>query len=66
MSDLLGVYLTLFLIIWWAAGIGFTAWLAGEKGRSPGLWLLLAVFLNPVALIALIGAPRKEAEVKRG
>ena len=45
---------------WWIAAIFFTAWLAGEKGRSPGVWAILAVFFSPLALLAIIGAPRKE------
>ena len=49
-----------FSLWWWAAAIGFTAWLAGEKGRNPVEWGIAAVFFNPVALLALIGAPRKE------
>ena len=45
---------------WWVPGIFFTAWLAGEKGRSSGTWAILAFLFSPLALIALIGAPRKE------
>jgi len=61
MSDAatLGMW-TFFILLWWGAAIGFTGWLAHEKGRHPLLWGLLAVFFSPIALIALIGAPRKE------
>ncbi len=60
MNDL-DFFLSFVLFWWWAFGVGFTAWLAQEKGRNPLLWGLLAVFCNPVALLALIGAPRKES-----
>ena len=53
-------FLIVVAFFWWLSAIFFTAWLAGEKGRSPIIWAILAVFFSPLALIALIGAPIKK------
>ena len=47
------------LVVWWPALVGFTAWLAREKGRSALGWGALSVPFPGLALLALIGAPRK-------
>lgn len=51
---------TLFLMILLIhAGIFGTlsSWVAGEKGRSEGAWLLLGALLGIVALVALAAVP---------
>jgi len=54
--------MTGFLIFWsvvsWIVNLILTGWLAGEKGRSVGAWVLLAVFFPWLAIIALAGAPQ--------
>jgi hypothetical protein len=32
---------------------GFTAWLAGTKGRGTGSWFFLGLFFGPIALAAV-------------
>lgn len=44
-------------IVVWIATAYFAGWLAYEKGRSVGNWVLLTLLFNIVALIAIAGAP---------
>jgi hypothetical protein len=45
----------------WLANVALTGWLAGRRGRDDGLWAVLALFLGPLALIAVLVLPPKRA-----
>jgi len=34
-----------------------SGWLAGQKGRSIIAWVIVGLFLGPLGMLALIGAP---------
>ncbi len=60
---------TLFLMILLIhAGVFGTlsSWVAGEKGRSEGAWLLLGALLGIVALVALAAVPPLATEPEAG
>lgn len=46
----------------WFANVALTGWLAGRRGRDDGLWAVLAVFLGPIALIAVLVLSRRRAD----
>lgn len=43
----------------WFANMALTGWLAERRGREGGLWVVFATLLGPIALLALLAAPRK-------
>jgi hypothetical protein len=45
----------------WLANVGLTGWLAGRRGRDDGLWAVLALFLGPLALVAVLVLQSKRA-----
>jgi len=47
-------------IVLWALFIYFTFMLAASKGRSPLLWVILAIFFPLITIIILLILPRKE------
>ena len=57
---------TLWTFLWWILGvfvwalfIYFTYMLAASKGRSPLLWVVLAVFFPLITIIVLLLIPSK-------
>tara|TARA_Y100000780_G_scaffold220412_1_gene227739 strand:- start:61 stop:315 length:255 start_codon:yes stop_codon:yes gene_type:complete len=50
------------VIAYWASFGFFCSWLAQEKGRDAGPWLLLGFLFGFIALLTLIGAPALEYE----
>ena len=51
-----------FIVAWIAIG-AITGWLAGRKNRDGGLWVVLAFFTGPIALLAvwlMKPAPKKD------
>jgi hypothetical protein len=46
-------------IVLWAAFIYFTFMLAASKGRSPLLWVILAIFFPLITIIILLIIPSK-------
>ena len=42
----------------WFATIALTGWLARRRGRDDGLWAVAALFLGPIALVAVMLLPR--------
>lgn len=57
------------LMLLWFVNVALTGWLARRKGRDDGVWAVLALFLGPVALLAILSrakqAPPPESEVER-
>lgn len=53
----------------WFVNVAITGWLARRKGREDGVWAVLALFLGPIALLAILSrkkhAPPPESEVER-
>jgi ribosomal protein L40E len=56
--------LIIIVVVYSLACAGMAAWLAGEKNHSDGIWALLGLFFGFLALIAIAGAPVREAEKK--
>jgi hypothetical protein len=50
---LLGIYLAICLLAFGAPAY----WLAGERGRSTGIWFILGLLLGPIALFMLAFSP---------
>ena len=48
------------LLLVWFANMALTGWLAARKGRDGGYWAVIALFLGPIALIAIVLKPRQE------
>ena len=46
------------LVVWFGS-MAMTGWIAGRKGRDDGNWAMLGLILGPVALLAVLVAPRK-------
>ena len=46
-------------IVLWAVFIYFTFLLAASKGRSPLLWVILAIFFPLITIIVLLVIPSK-------
>jgi len=46
------------ILVLWFVNMGVTGWLAGRKGRDGGLWSVLALFIGPLALLAVALLPR--------
>ena len=46
-------------IVLWAVFIYFTFMLAASKGRSPLLWVILAIFFPLITIIVLLVIPSK-------
>ena len=42
----------------WFTNMAFSGWVAGLKGRDSGLWTIVALFIGPVALIAVLLLPK--------
>jgi hypothetical protein len=42
------------ILVLWFVNIGVTGWLAERKGRDGGLWSVIAVFIGPLALLAVV------------
>ena len=57
------------ILLVWFINVALVGWLAGRKGRDDGVWAVLALFLGPIALIAILSkakqAPPPETEVER-
>jgi hypothetical protein len=51
------VAITVFLVAWFTI-MGVTGWLAGRRNREGGIWSVAALFLGPLALIALLLLPK--------
>lgn len=47
------------LLVAWFATMALTGWLAGRRGWDDGLWTVLAVFIGPLALLAVLLVPRR-------
>jgi hypothetical protein len=47
------------VIVAWLVIVGLTGWLAGRRGRDDGLWAVLALFIGPIALLAVALLPPK-------
>jgi hypothetical protein len=59
---------TFWTFLWWVLGvvlwvifIYFTFLLAASKGRSPLLWVILAIFFPLITIIVLLVIPSKSA-----
>lgn len=52
----MGAIITL-SVIWWIGQSLLCGWLAEEKGRSVGAWIVLGLLFGIFALIALAGSP---------
>lgn len=46
----------------WFLTMALTGWLARRRGRDDGMWALVALFLGPIALLAVALLPRRAAE----
>ncbi len=61
-TSFLSIPIVLLVLLWLLPALlvfGLPAsWLAGEKGRPEWTWLLLALFLGPLAILLLGLAPR--------
>lgn len=55
LADVLMVLGPVFLL--WFANMAITGWLAGRRGWNDGVWTVVAIFLGPVALLAVLVAP---------
>jgi hypothetical protein len=42
------------ILVLWFVNIGVTGWLAERRGRDGGLWSVIAVFIGPLALLAVV------------
>ena len=42
------------ILVLWFVNMGVTGWLAERKGRDGGLWSAIAVFIGPLALLAVV------------
>ena len=58
---------TLWTFLWWIIGIVlwalfiyFTFMIAASKGRSPLLWVILAIFFPLITIIVLLVLPPKD------
>jgi len=49
-----------FLVAWFVIA-GFTGWLAARRHRDGGLWVVIAIFGGPLALLAVLLLPAKPA-----
>jgi hypothetical protein len=47
------------IIALWFTNMALTGWLAGRRGRNDGLWAVIAFFLGPIALVAVILMPQR-------
>jgi hypothetical protein len=47
------------VLLLWFLNMAVTGWLARRRGRDDGLWAVLAFFLGPIALVAVILLPRR-------
>lgn len=56
-AELLGLWRPLIALAGWSALALLTAWLAGQRGRSPWAWLAVGLLLGPFALLAVGLAP---------
>jgi hypothetical protein len=52
--SLVGLWIIAGLVLWGLPAM----WLADQKGRDPLAWVLLALFLGPIALLTVGMAPR--------
>jgi hypothetical protein len=48
------------ILVLWFVNIALVGWLARRKAREDGLWAVIALFLGPIALLAILLASRKE------
>jgi hypothetical protein len=46
------------LVIWGGSMI-LTAWVAGKKGYSPAVWVIIAFFFTLIALVVVLVLPRR-------
>lgn len=51
--------LVVIAVLYWFTQATLTGWLATERGRSDGEWVLLGLLFGPIALIAVGLAPPK-------
>ncbi len=59
-------FLIFYGVVSWIVNLILTGWLANEKGRSVGSWVILAVFFPWLAIIALAGAPEDQNRFRGG
>ena len=55
LADVLMILGPVFLL--WFVNMAITGWLAGRRGWNDGLWTVVALFLGPIALLAVLVAP---------
>jgi hypothetical protein len=48
------------LLVVWFANMALTGWLAARKGREGGYWAVIALFIGPIALLAILLKPRQD------
>ena len=44
----------------WFTSMALTGWLAARRGRGDGLWTVIATFIGPIALLAILVLPPRE------
>jgi hypothetical protein len=49
------------VLVAWFVIMGLTGWLAARKNRDGGLWVVIAIFGGPLALLAVLLLPAKPA-----
>jgi hypothetical protein len=52
-------------VIFWLSCGGFAAWVAEDRNRRAGLWLVLGFLFGIVALIAVVGSSTLEPREKK-
>ena len=51
------------ILLLWFVTVALTGWLARRKDRDDGFWATLALFTGPIAMLAILLAPRAKPRV---
>jgi hypothetical protein len=46
-------------MVLWFVSVALTGWVASRKGRDDGFWAVVALFIGPIALVAVCLLPRR-------